>query len=67
MTVEYENGKFKRIDTIVVSAQHIKDVKYDQLKQVIKKLIYLSSTIKRLNNYEKPLILSKILNLSTEK
>lgn len=36
VTVEYENGKFKRIDTIVVSAQHIKDVKYDQLKQVIK-------------------------------
>lgn len=36
VTVEYENGKFKRIDTIVVSAQHIKDVKYDELKQVIK-------------------------------
>ncbi len=44
VTVEYENGKPKRIETIVVSSQHIEEVSYAQLKEgiyeeVIKKTI----------------------------
>ncbi|MFH2091489.1 MAG: methionine adenosyltransferase [Pseudomonadota bacterium] len=44
VTIEYENGKPKRVDTIVVSSQHSPDVSYDDLKaaiikEVIKKVI----------------------------
>jgi S-adenosylmethionine synthetase len=44
VTVEYENGTPKRVDTVVVSAQHKPDVTYDDLKEaiieeVIKKVI----------------------------
>mgnify|MGYP001499264727 FL=1 len=44
MTVEYENGTPKRVDTVVVSAQHKPDVSHDDLKEsiieeVIKKVI----------------------------
>jgi S-adenosylmethionine synthetase len=44
VTIEYENGTPKRIDAIVVSAQHKPDVTYDELrdeiiKNVIKKVI----------------------------
>jgi S-adenosylmethionine synthetase len=44
VTVEYENGTPKRVDTVVLSAQHKPDVSYDDLKdaiveEVIKKVI----------------------------
>ncbi len=44
VTVEYENGTPKRVDTVVISAQHKPDVTYDDLKEaiieeVIKKVI----------------------------
>ena len=44
VTVEYENGTPKRIDTIVIAAQHKPDVTHDELKEaiieeVIKKVI----------------------------
>jgi len=44
VTIEYENGTPLRVDTIVVSSQHIPEVGYDQLKEaiveeVIKKVI----------------------------
>ena len=37
VSVEYENGKAKRIATIVVSTQHSKDITQEELHQVIKK------------------------------
>jgi S-adenosylmethionine synthetase len=44
VTIEYVNGKPKRVDTVVVSTQHSPDVSYDDLKvaiikEVIKKVI----------------------------
>ncbi|MEZ4525507.1 MAG: methionine adenosyltransferase [Desulfobacterales bacterium] len=44
VTIEYENGAPKRVDTIVIAAQHKPDVTYDDLKEaiieeVIKKVI----------------------------
>jgi S-adenosylmethionine synthetase len=44
VTVEYENGTPKRVDTVVISAQHKPDVTYDEIKEglieeVIKKII----------------------------
>ena len=44
VTIEYENGTPKRVDTIVIAAQHKPDVTYDQLREaiieeVIKKVI----------------------------
>jgi S-adenosylmethionine synthetase len=44
VTVEYENGSPKRVDTVVVSAQHKPDVTYENLREaiieeVIKKVI----------------------------
>ncbi len=40
VTVEYENGKPKRIHTVVVSTQHDPDVKYSTLqKEIIKQII----------------------------
>ncbi len=44
VTVEYENGVPKRVDTVVIAAQHKPDVEYDDLKKgiierVIKKVI----------------------------
>jgi S-adenosylmethionine synthetase len=35
VTIEYENGTPKRIDTIVVSAQHKPDISYEDLKEAI--------------------------------
>ncbi len=35
VTVEYENGVPKRIDTVVVSTQHTPDIAYDDLKEAI--------------------------------
>ncbi len=37
VTVEYEDGKAKRVDTVVVSTQHDGDVTQEQLKKDIKK------------------------------
>jgi len=44
VTIEYENGSPKRVDTVVVSAQHKPDVTYEDLRdsiieEVIKKVI----------------------------
>ncbi len=44
VTIEYDNGTPKRVDTIVIAAQHKPDVTYDQLREaiieeVIKKVI----------------------------
>lgn len=44
VTIEYENGKPKRVDTVVIAAQHKPDVIYEDLKEaiieeVIKKVI----------------------------
>ena len=37
VSVEYENGKAKRIATIIVSTQHSKDITQEELHQAIKK------------------------------
>ncbi|MBP3892389.1 MAG: methionine adenosyltransferase [Solobacterium sp.] len=37
VTVEYDNGKLKRIDTIVVSTQHAKDVTQEEIRDLIRK------------------------------
>lgn len=44
VTIEYENGEPKRVDTVVIAAQHKPDVTYDELREaiienVIKKVI----------------------------
>ena len=39
VTVEYENEKVKRIDTIIISIQHKEDKKLEELKEEIKKEI----------------------------
>ena len=39
VTVEYEKGEPKRIDTIVVSTQHNADADLDRLKQDIKEYV----------------------------
>ncbi len=49
VTIEYENGTPKRVDTIVVSTQHKADVTYEELREgiieeVIKKVIPLEMT-----------------------
>jgi len=35
VTIEYENSHPKRIDTVVVAAQHAPDISYDQLKEAV--------------------------------
>jgi S-adenosylmethionine synthetase len=49
VTIEYENGQPKRVDTVVIAAQHKPDVTYEDLKEaiieeVIKKVIPRSMT-----------------------
>jgi len=44
VTIEYENGTPKRVDTVIIAAQHKPDVRYEDLKEaiieeVIKKVI----------------------------
>jgi len=41
VTVEYENDKISRIETIVVSSQHIKDVSQKEIFDVVKKEVIL--------------------------
>ena len=35
VTIEYENGAPKRVDTIVIAAQHKADITYENLKEAI--------------------------------
>ncbi len=45
VTVEYENDKPKRIETILISNQHLADVDMEQMKQdIIEKVIKTNST-----------------------
>lgn len=37
VTVEYDNGELKRIETIVVSTQHSQDITQEELKKLIRK------------------------------
>jgi S-adenosylmethionine synthetase len=39
VTVKYENGTPKKVDTVVVAAQHAPDVTYEQLKEAIVELV----------------------------
>lgn len=39
VTIEYENGKPKRIDTVVVSTQHGPEVSYDQIRKDVIEMI----------------------------
>ncbi len=39
VTVEYQNGKIKRIDTVVLSAQHTEDVTIEQLREDLRKYV----------------------------
>ncbi len=39
VSVEYENGKPKRIDAIIIGAHHTKNVKTEDLRQDVKKLV----------------------------
>lgn len=39
VSVEYENGKPKRIDAVIIGAHHAKDVKTEDLRRDIKKLV----------------------------
>jgi S-adenosylmethionine synthetase len=39
VTLEYEDGKPKRIETVVVSTQHSPEVKYKQLKDAVMELV----------------------------
>lgn len=41
VTCEYEDGKFKRIDTIVVSTQHIASISQEEIKDYIMKQVIL--------------------------
>ncbi|HWA76250.1 MAG TPA: methionine adenosyltransferase [Polyangiaceae bacterium] len=43
VTLEYENGKPKRIETVVVSTQHSPEVKYKQLKDAVMDLVVKKS------------------------
>ena len=41
VTIEYENGTPKRVDTVAIAAQHAPDVTYDDLKEaIIKEVIH---------------------------
>ncbi len=48
VTVEYEDGKATRVDTIVISAQHRADVDMEQLKRDIKEKVALAIVPKEL-------------------
>ena len=39
VSVEYENGKPKRIDAVIIGAHHTKDTKTEELRQDVKKLV----------------------------
>ncbi|MFD1773018.1 methionine adenosyltransferase [Paenibacillus rhizophilus] len=41
VTIEYQDGKPKRIDTIVVSAQHAEEISLEQIQADIKELVIL--------------------------
>ncbi len=48
VTVEYENGKVKRIDTVVVSTQHSEAVTTEKLREDIKREVILACLPKEL-------------------
>lgn len=52
VTVEYENNKIKRIDTIVVSTQHYKDVSQEFLKTYITEKVINTTVDKNLIDEE---------------
>ncbi len=41
VTIEYENGKVKRVDTVVVSSQHTKDITQEELRELIMEKVIL--------------------------
>lgn len=41
VTIEYDNGKAKRVDTVVVSSQHTEEVSYEDLQEGIIKEVVL--------------------------
>src|SRR6476469_6943131 len=43
VTVEYENGKPKRIETVVVSTQHSPEAKHKQIKEAVMELVIKKS------------------------
>lgn len=54
VTVQYENNKPKRIDTIIISSQHIKDITKEELEDYIKEKVL------------KPIIPEKLIDNNTK-
>ena len=54
VTVEYEDGKPVRVDTVIVSSQHIKDITQEELRDYI------------IDNVIKPVIPKKLVNKKTK-
>ena len=52
VTVEYEDGQLKRIDTVVVSAQHVKEISQQELREVILQKVILPALPKELIDEE---------------
>ena len=54
VTVEYENGIPKRIDTILISTQHLEDINIDELKKdIIQKVIKQVVPLDKIDNNTK--------------
>ncbi len=55
VTVEYDNGRPVRIDTVVVSSQHAENVKRDRIRRDVIKHVILPVLPKRLIDRNKPI------------